>query len=98
VQNVVEAQELLALALHQAGDRDAGPARDDLGDLVLGDLLAQPGLSALLLREPLRLGLEAPFELGPGDYAAFSGSVPHLYEALSEASGTLLMLTGRSSR
>ena len=37
-------------------------------------------------------------ELGPGDYASYSGSVPHVYEALEEASGTLLMLTGRSSR
>ena len=50
VQDLVEAQQLLALALHQPGDRDAGPARDDLGDLVLGDLLAQQPLLALLLR------------------------------------------------
>ena len=35
---------------------------------------------------------------GPGDYASYSGSVPHVYEALEEASGTLLILTGRSSR
>ena len=41
VQHLVEAQQLLALALHQPRDRDACPARDDLGDLVLGDLLAQ---------------------------------------------------------
>ncbi len=40
---------------------------------------------------------EAPVELGPGDYARYSGSVPHLYEALGddEASGTLLILTPR---
>ena len=45
----------------------------------------------------VRVGpLDAPFELGPGDYASYSGAVPHFYEALSEASGTLLMLTGRS--
>ncbi len=35
VQDLVEAQQLLALALDQPGDRDAGPARDDLGDLLL---------------------------------------------------------------
>jgi transcriptional regulator with XRE-family HTH domain len=36
----------------------------------------------------------APVELGPGDYAVYSGAVPHVYEALGgEASGTLLMLT-----
>ena len=59
VQDLVEAQQLLALALDQAGDRDAGPAGDDLGDLVLGDLLAQqPGL-ALLVVQALLLGLRA---------------------------------------
>ncbi len=41
---------------------------------------------------------DAVVELGPGDYASYSGSVPHVYEALEEASGTLLILTGRSSR
>ena len=43
---------------------------------------------------------DAPVELGPGDYARYSGSVPHVYEALGDevASGTLLILTGRSSR
>ena len=41
---------------------------------------------------------DAVVELGPGDYASYSGSVPHVYEALEEASGTLLMLTGRSPR
>ena len=49
VQHLVEAQQLLALALDQPRDRDAGPARDDLGDLVLGDLLAQQRVVALLL-------------------------------------------------
>ena len=39
-------------------------------------------------------------ELGPGDYATYSGAVPHLYEALDgPASGTLLILTpGRFAR
>ena len=41
---------------------------------------------------------DAPVELGPGDYARYSGAVPHLYEALGgEASGTLLILTPRRS-
>jgi transcriptional regulator with XRE-family HTH domain len=41
---------------------------------------------------------EAPVELGPGDYARYSGSVPHVYEALGDevAAGTLLILSGRS--
>ena len=47
----------------------------------------------------VRVGpLDAPVELGPGDYASYSGSVAHVYEALEPASGTLLILTGRSSR
>ena len=41
---------------------------------------------------------DAVVELGPGDYASYSGSVPHVYVALEAASGTLLILTGRSSR
>jgi transcriptional regulator with XRE-family HTH domain len=48
----------------------------------------------------VRVGpLEDPVELGPGDYARYPGSVPHVYEALGgAAAGTLLILTGRSSR
>jgi transcriptional regulator with XRE-family HTH domain len=40
---------------------------------------------------------EAPIELCAGDFARYSGAVPHIYEALGEhdASGTLLMLTPR---
>jgi transcriptional regulator with XRE-family HTH domain len=46
----------------------------------------------------VRVGPEdAPVELGPGDYARYDGSVPHIYEALGgEASGTLMMLTPAS--
>ena len=45
----------------------------------------------------VRVGPEAePIELNAGDYARYSGSVPHIYEALEPASGTLLILTGRS--
>jgi transcriptional regulator with XRE-family HTH domain len=42
----------------------------------------------------VRVGPEdAPLELGPGDYARYSGAVPHLYEALGgDATGTLLIL------
>ena len=52
-----------------------------------------------LLAGRVRVGpADAPIELGPGDYASYSGSVPHVYEALEPASGTLLILTGRASR
>ena len=48
----------------------------------------------------VRVGpVDAVVELGPGDYAQFSGAVPHLYEALDgPASGTLLMLTPGRTR
>jgi transcriptional regulator with XRE-family HTH domain len=43
----------------------------------------------------VRVGPEdAPLELGPGDFARYSGAVPHRYEALEgEATGTLLILS-----
>ena len=41
MQDVVQVQQLLALALHQLGDRDARPAGHNLRDLLLRDLVAQ---------------------------------------------------------
>jgi transcriptional regulator with XRE-family HTH domain len=43
----------------------------------------------------VRVGPEdAPVELGPGDFARYSGSVPHIYEAVDgEAAGTLVITT-----
>ena len=41
VQALLHVDQLLDLALHQAGDGDAGPLGDDLGDVLLGDLLGQ---------------------------------------------------------
>jgi hypothetical protein len=39
----------------------------------------------------------ATFELGPGDFAEYSGSVPHVYEAQGgEAEAILLMITRRA--
>src|SRR6476661_4678534 len=72
VQLVAEVQQLLHLALEQLRHRDAGPAADDLGDVLRRDLLAQnlrllladltdPGLDllqllALLLQLLLHVG------------------------------------------
>ncbi len=39
VQPLLHVDQLLGLALEQPRDRDAGPAGDDLGDVVLVDLL-----------------------------------------------------------
>jgi transcriptional regulator with XRE-family HTH domain len=46
----------------------------------------------------VRVGpVAAPVELGPGDYATYSGAVPHVYDG--EGAGTLLILTpGRGAR
>ncbi|WP_433869442.1 helix-turn-helix domain-containing protein [Saccharopolyspora sp. CA-218241] len=41
----------------------------------------------------LRVGpREQPVELTPGDYAAFSGSAPHLYEALAPGTTAVLLM------
>lgn len=39
---------------------------------------------------------DAPVELGPGDYAAFAGDVPHQYEALAPGTWCLLVMEHRS--
>jgi transcriptional regulator with XRE-family HTH domain len=38
---------------------------------------------------------DAPVELGPGDYAAFPGDIPHVYEALEPASWGVLVMEHR---
>ena len=75
VEDLLQAQQLVALALDQAGDRDAGPARDDLGDLLFGHLLAQQAPLALRRREALLLGAELALELGELAVAQLGGAV-----------------------
>ena len=57
VQDLVEPQQLLAFALLQPADGDAGPACDDAGDLLFGDHLAQQARASLLGGQLLLLGL-----------------------------------------
>lgn len=79
--------ELYAIRFHAGERREAPPhpfGVEELLHLHVGRVRVGPA--------------DAPVELGPGDYVQFSGSVPHVYEAVEDASGTLLMLTGRSSR
>ena len=75
VQHLVQAQQLLPLALEQPGYRDARPARNDLGDLVRGHLLAKQACGALLRLEALLLGLQAPLEVGQAPVADLCGAV-----------------------
>lgn len=83
-------------------------ARDLTGELIA--LRLKPGLRQVSRPHPVgvrehlivhrgraRVGSAASsFELGPGDFAEYSGSVPHVYEAQGgEAEAILLMLTRR---
>ena len=63
VERVLQMQQLVALALHQACGRDARPALDDLGDLFLRDLVAKQARFLAVLRQ-LFLLLELLFCLG----------------------------------
>ena len=47
VEPLLHLDELLELALQQPRDRDAGPGRDDLGDVVGGDFLLEERARAL---------------------------------------------------
>ena len=62
MQALFHLQQLLALALHHLADRDAGGARDHLGDLFGADLGAQEFLRRVLGADFLR-GLELGLEL-----------------------------------
>ena len=74
VEDLVQAQQLVALALLQPAHRDPGPGRDDLGDLLLGDHLAQQP-PALLGGQLLLLGRQPPFQLGQLAVAQLGGPV-----------------------
>ena len=63
MQLLVQMQELFALALDELCDRDAGPALDDLCDLLLRDLVAQEVALLGVLRQRLFLRQLLP-ELG----------------------------------
>jgi transcriptional regulator with XRE-family HTH domain len=74
--------EIYAIAFHPGAARRAQP--HPFG--------AEEHLHVLAGR--VRVGpQDAPVELGPGDYARYSGAVPHLYEALGgePAAGTLVI-------
>jgi hypothetical protein len=66
-------QQLLALALHHLGHRDAGGARDDFGDLLGADLRAQQ----LGLPPALRRRLAASAVLASFSCFSSCGSLPY---------------------
>ena len=63
VEHLVEAEQLVALPFLKSRDRDAGPARHDVGDLVGGHDLAQQPPAALLAREPGLGRLQSPLDI-----------------------------------
>ena len=63
VQRIFEMQQLVAFALHQSCGRDTRPALDDLGDLLLRDLVAEQARLLAALRQPFLL-LQLLFRFG----------------------------------
>lgn len=82
MQLVLEVDELLHLALHHLGHRDAGPGGHHLGDFLLRHLLLKDGTVLLLvvqglfclLQLALQLGDTAVANLGGPHQIAFAGS------------------------
>ena len=83
LEELLHSKQLVLLALEHLRDWDAGPLRDDLGDLLVGDLVAQQLVAAVvlglerLLEPSLELGNLAVLELG---HAAEIGRAPRLLE------------------
>src|SRR6476660_4511695 len=61
---LIELGEPLALALHHPRDRDAGPPRDDLGDVVGAHFLLEELRTAVVARELRFRLLHVALELG----------------------------------
>ena len=68
VKNVFQIQQLLPLTLYQTGYGDACPALDDLGNFLVGDLVAQKCIVAAVLNPTLLL---LQLFLGLGQLAVF---------------------------
>ena len=75
VQLILKMQQLLPLALHQAGDGDAGPAADDPGDFLLGDPVAQEAVFAAAFLGDGLLLLELLLQLRKLAVLQFGGAV-----------------------
>ena len=86
VELLLHAHQLLRLGLGELEDRDAGPHRDDVGDLLLADLRALAGLA----RAPLLLELA----LLVGELALLVAQVRGLLELLRLDRGLLVAPRG----
>ena len=73
--------ELYDLTLHRGASRDAEAHNDG----VIEHVLVTAG--------SVRVGpLQAPVDLGPGDFATFPGDAPHTYEALVDDTSIVLLI------
>ena len=64
MEQILEVDELLHLALDEPRDGHAGPAAHDLGDVLRVDLLLQHLLLGLEVGEARRRLLDLPVEIG----------------------------------
>ncbi len=97
VQHVLHAYELVDLALHEPGHRNAGGLGDDLGHVLLVDLLLQHLLVGLQLTKARRGFGHLPFEVGELAVANLGrfGEVALALEALGVLAAGLEMLLQR---
>ena len=72
---VFHPHELLNLRLHHSRDRNAGPLRHDLGDVFVGDFLAQQRAALLHLGELRRGGIDVALQLRQRAVAQLGGLV-----------------------
>ena len=63
-QDLLQLQELRLLGGEHLGDRDARPVRDDAGDVLLRDLLAQQARLAVQLLQLRALRVQLALDLG----------------------------------
>ena len=75
VQDLLEPQQLVHLAFHEAADRHARPLAHDLGDVFLVDLLLQHLLHGLQLGEMLGGLFDLALELGDNAVADLGGAL-----------------------
>ena len=90
VQLFLQVQQLLHLAFQQLRHRDAGPAADDLGDVLLVDFFLDEPEGALLARQLLFLFLELAFQGGQLPVLQLGGP-----RVVAPVLGLLELLAGR---
>ncbi len=97
MQDFVEAQQLLALSLHQPGDGNPRPPRHDLGDLGFGYLLAQQSARSAVVVAVLGL-FEAALRSGRRPYLSWAASLRSCRRSASSIPRRVSSICSFSSR